>query len=160
MCAMYMQDCVLRNLEFIDRYLAGECKPTHDIEDLDTHRSLLFPEYLPSAGTRISVREEKTGRVHGVGFDLLKYADIPQDVLPLEALLFDPDKKRATIGAGYIRHLSANSVQIGFLEAMTFDLQDDSWVKSGHEKMPKPDHPLIDSAMASWKFNAHMKDTN
>ena len=109
---------------------------------------------------QVSLRDGKTGKLHGVGFSLFEYLDAPYDVLPLEAWVFDPELESATIGIGYIRRISVNSVQMGLLEALTFDLQDGAWVKSGYEKRPKPGHPLIDSAMASWKFDAHMKDVN
>lgn len=157
---MHLEECVRRNLALVDRYLAGECQPTHRVHDLDTHRSLLFPDVAPEDGTHVTLQDEKTGKLHGVGFALFSYSNAPYNVLPIEALIFDPEENRAIVGAGYIRRISKNSVQIGFLESMTFDLQDDAWVKSGHEVRLAPSHPLVDSAMASWKFDAHMRDVN
>lgn len=132
----------------------------HRIDDIDLHRALLFPNQNPEAGHRVTIEDAKTGHLHGVAFELFNYPSAPDHVVPMEAFSFDPEKQCVTIGMGYLRRLGRDSVQLGFLEVLEYVHEGESWTKIGHDVYPTAEHPLIDSAMASWKFGAYMKGSN
>ena len=157
---MNIWECRQRSFSFIEQYLEGALSPMHCIADLYLHRSLHFPTQNPEAGHQVTIEDSATGQLHGVAFELFRYPTAPHDVVPMEAFSFDPKKQRATIGMGFLRRLKRDHVQIGFLEVLEYVHEDEGWTKVGHEKHPNGDHPLIDSAMASWKFDAHIKTRN
>jgi len=157
---MQIIECAQRSLGFISRYLGGKAAPMHCIDAIDVHRALEFPREDPKTGHRVIIQDEQTGHLHGVAFEMFRYPSAPDDVMPMEAFSFDPKKQRVTIGMGYFRRLGLDCVQLGFLEVLEYVQENEDWTKVGHESCPKGDHPLIDSAMASWKFGAHLKDSN
>ena len=131
------------------------------VDGLSVHHALLFPRKNPKPGHRVSVLDQSTGKIHGVAFECFSYpVTTPQDVIAMEAFWFDPKQSFIEVGIGYLRRLEANTVQMGFLEVVSFKNQDSGWVKTGHEKEINPGHPLIDSAMAAWKFGAHREAKN
>lgn len=157
---MRVRECTQRSFKLIEKYLDGKHPPMHHIDDLELHRAIKFPNQNPETGHRVTIEDAATGRIHGVAFELFRYPDAPDDVVPMEAFTFDPKKRQATIGMGFLRRLGRDHVQLGFLEVLEYVHEDEDWTKIGHEQKPKGDHPLIDSAMASWKFGAYMKGAN
>lgn len=157
---MRVRECTQRCFKLIGKYLDGKHPPMHRIDDLELHHSIEFPGCDPKSGHRVTIEDTTTGQLHGVAFELFHYPDAPDDVVPMEAFIFDPKKHQAIIGMGFLRRLGRDRVQLGFLEVLEYIHEDEDWTKVGHEHRPKGDHPLIDSAMASWKFGAHMKGAN
>lgn len=157
---MLVQECTKRSFAFIEKYLEGKGPTMHRIDAIDLHHALKFPNQNPKTGHRVTIEDTATGQLHGVAFKLFHYSDAPDNVMPMEAFSFDPQKQHATIGIGFLRRLGRDRVQLGFLEVLEYVHENEDWTKVGHERRPKGDHPLIDSAMASWKFGAHMEGLN
>jgi len=79
----------------------------------------------------------------------------------MEAFCFDPKSQTIEVGIGYLRRIKANTVQLGFLEVAGFQKRESKWSKTTHDKGNiSADHPLIDSAMAAWKFGEHLSTVN
>ena len=157
---MQLDGCVKRSFAAVESYLRGDLKPER-IDDVSIHRSLMFPRKNPKSGHRVHVEDDKTGKVHGVAFDMFRYAsNAPAEVVPMEAFCFDPKTKRLEIGLGYLRRLGADQVQMGFLEAVGYEKTNGWWTQTYHDKGIKPQHRLVDSAMASWKFGEHVGRKN
>lgn len=149
-----MQGYTQRAFSLIERCLRGTVVPGHRIDDIELHRAIEFPQDDPEMGHCVTIRDDQTGHLHGVAFRLHRFPDAPDDILPMEAFSFDPEVQKATIGVGFLRRLGQDCVQMGFLEVIEYTHENEDWTKIGHEKPVSPEHPLIDSAMASWKLGA------